>query len=62
MNNSAHVVAFTQQDDRHPHYAVYLTSRSDDPVEAFFMNCYKIWEMFPGKKIAVDVSADNLWG
>lgn len=62
FNNSAMVVAFTQQDERHPHYNVYLTSRSDDPVEAFYLNCFKVWQLYPGKAIVTDERLNELWG
>lgn len=62
MNNSAQVVAFTMQDERHPHYNVYLTSRSDDPIEAFFMNCYKVWVIYENRPIDTDVTLKNNWG
>lgn len=62
FNNSAQVVAFTQQDERHPHHNVYLTSRSDDPIEAFFINCYKVWMIYPDKAIETDERLNELWG
>jgi len=62
MDNSAYVVAFTMQDDRHKHYNVYLTSRSDDPIEAFFINCFKIWVLYPDKPIVTDERLNELWG
>lgn len=62
FNNSAQVVAFTQQDDRHIHHNVYLTSRSDDPIEAFFMNCFKVWLIYPEKQIETDARLNELWG
>lgn len=62
LNNNAQVCAFTQQDDRHIHANVYLTSRSDDAVEAFFMNCYKVWFIYADKPITTDQKLDELWG
>lgn len=62
LNTSAYVCAFTQQDDRHPHYNVYLTSRSDDPIEAFFLNCYKIWVIYEDSPITTDDTLNNDWG
>lgn len=62
LNNSANVISFTQQDERHPHYNVYLTSRSDDPIEAFFMNCFKVWVIYADKPIETDEQLNELWG
>jgi len=62
FNNSAMVVSFTMQDDRHPHYGVYLTSRSDDPIEAFFMNVFKVSVLYLKKAIETDDRLNDLWG
>lgn len=62
MDNSAQVCSFMMQDDRHPHHNVYLTSRSDDPIEAFFMCCFKVWIIYENKKIDTDSTLKNNWG
>lgn len=62
LNNNCQVCAFTMQDDRHIHHNVYLTSRSDDAIEAFFMNCYKVWFIYPDLLIETDQRLNELWG
>lgn len=60
-NNSCYACTLTQQDDKHVNANLIIISRSDDPIEAFWLNVYKVYVLFDGERLPT--RDDNLaWG
>lgn len=61
VNSTALMCTFTQQDNKHHNSGIALVSRSDDPIEAFYLNCYKVYQLFPKQRLPTE-RVDNTWG
>jgi hypothetical protein len=60
-NNDAVTCTFTQQDNKHRNSGLIITSRSDNFVEAFWLNCYKVFVLFDGQRLPTRDETQS-WG
>jgi len=52
---------WTQQDEKHKNARMILISRAGDPVEAFLLNAYKTYVLFPNQPWPVQRQVSD-WG
>jgi len=60
-NNNCVSCVFTQQDNKHVNSGLVIISRSDNPVEAFWLTVYKVWVLFEGQRLPVREDSAS-WG
>ena len=61
FNNSCAMCTLTQQDNKHHNAGLIITSRSDDLLEAFWLNAYKVLELYQHQRLPTK-SDRALWG
>jgi len=61
-DNSCYIASLTQQDRKHHNHDLVITSRSDDPEEAFFLSFYKVAVLYPGERLPTRAETRRDWG